>query len=167
MVRKCIHFLIVFFILLPMFALTAATAANPLRVGYAQLWPVHAVMMSLSFVVMLFGMNISAFFKKKRWWLALHRRLQLIGTICGIAGFSTAFYMVSVSTGAHFRLLHSIAGLLGIALIIASLTLGYAIFKAKKERKKSVRLLHRWIGRIMLIDTAFTIIMGLSIAGIL
>lgn len=161
----CCSFLV--FLLLSVISVSAGTASGPPQLGYSELWPVHAVLMSISFVLLLAGMIVSGFFKKKRWWLKAHRRLQWIGGISGIAGLATAVYMVSVSTGVHFRLPHSISGLVGIVLIIANLALGLAIFKAKTEKKKRFRTMHRWTGRIVLGLMAAVIILGLIIAGIL
>lgn len=155
------------FLLLPLYSVFADNSTPALSLGYSELWPVHAVLMSVSFVLLLAGMIISGFFKKKRWWLKVHKRLQWIGGISGIAGLATAVLMVSVSTGVHFRLPHSISGLFGIVLIIANLALGLAIFKVKTENKKRIRILHRWTGRILLGLMAAVIIMGLIIAGIL
>ena len=155
------------FILLPVFAVSSGFASGPLTLGYTELWPVHLALMSLSFVLLLAGMTVSLFFKKKRWWLKVHRRLQWIGGMSGIAGLATAVYMVSVSTGVHFRLLHSIAGLVGIVLIVTSLILGLAIFKVKTQKKKGFRTVHRWTGRIVLALIAAVIVMGLSLVGIL
>ena len=155
------------FLLLPLYSVFADNATSALRLGYTELWPVHAVLMSLAFALLLAGSIISGGFKKKRWWLKAHRRLQWTGGISGIAGLATAVLMVSVSTGVHFRLPHSISGLVGTLMIFAALTLGLAIFKAKTEKKKRFRTMHRWTGRIVLGLMAAVIILGLIIAGIL
>ncbi len=161
-----LNFVIVFILLL-IFPLVAESASNVPRLGYTQLWPVHTILMSLSFALMLCGMCVSRLFKKRRWWLIIHRRLQLAGGISGIVGLAASIYMVSVSTGVHFRVLHSIFGIIVIALIIFTLILGYSIFKVKPERKSGLRLLHRLTGRTILLLMAATIVMGLLVAGIL
>jgi hypothetical protein len=161
------HCFLPVFLLLPLSSAFADNATSAMRLGYTGLLPIHAVLMSLSFALLLAGTIVSGFFKKKRWWLKSHRRLQWTGGISGIAGLATAVYMVWVSTGVHFRLPHSMSGLVGIVLIIANLAFGLAIFKAKKEKKKRIRILHRWTGRIVLGLMAAVIILGLMIAGIL
>ncbi|HUT66270.1 MAG TPA: hypothetical protein VMZ05_09035 [Spirochaetota bacterium] len=162
-----LRFFLPVFLLLPLYSVFADNATSVLRLGYPELWPVHAVLMSLSFALLLAGTIISGAFKKKRWWLKAHRRLQWTGGISGITGFATAVLMVSVSTGVHFRLPHSISGLVGTVLIIAALALGLAIFKVKTEKKKRFRTMHRWTGRIVLSLMTAVIIVGLIIAGIL
>jgi len=155
------------FLLLPLYSVFADNASGTPGLGYTELWPVHAVLMSLSFALLLAGTIISGGFKKKRWRLKVHRRLQWTGGISGIAGLATAVLMVSVSTGVHFRLTHSISGLVGTVMIIAALVLGLTIFKAKTEKKKRFRTLHRWTGRIVLGLMTAVIILGLITAGIL
>jgi hypothetical protein len=167
MSRTVLYVFSIIFLILPVFMITADNGANPPRLGYAQLWPVHAVLMSLSLGLMLAGMTVSAFMKKKRWWLKTHRRLQWTGGICGIVGLATAVYMISVSTGVHFQLLHSVLGLVGIVLIVSGLTLGLLIFKVETKLKKGFRIIHRWTGRITLALMASVIVMGLMIVGIL
>lgn len=167
MLNPVFYFFSIVFLLMPVFPLVAETASSMPGLGYTQLWPVHAILMSLSFALMLCGMIVSRFFKKRRWWLMIHRCLQWTGGIIGIVGLATSIYMVSVSTGVHFRVLHSIFGLIVIGLIIFTPILGYSIFKVKPEKKSSLRLMHRWTGRTTLVLMAATIVMGLLVAGIL
>ncbi|MBN2323540.1 MAG: hypothetical protein JXQ30_07395 [Spirochaetes bacterium] len=152
--------------LVPSGILIAQTAGSAPLFSYTRLWPVHMVLMSLSFAHLLAGTIVSAFMKKKKWRLALHRRLQWTGGISGIAGLAIALCMVSVSSGLHFRILHSIIGLIGIVLIVSELTAGLLIFGVSSGKKKAFRLVHRWLGRFTLALLAVVIVSGLRIAGV-
>ena len=163
MIRKTVF--LIFFIL--MIALPLAAKTNALRLGYAELWPVHAFLMSASFMLMLTGMLVSRYYKKKRGWLKTHRLLEWFGAASGILGFAIAIYMVSVSTGVHFRVVHSIVGLITIISMTLNPILGYNILRKKRDHKPGYRILHRWIGRTMLIGMLVTILLGLFLAGIL
>ena len=163
MIRKT-FFPIIFFLVI---ALPLAAKTNALRLGYTELWPVHAYLMSASFVLMLTGMLVSRYYKKKRGWLKTHKLLEWFGAASGILGFAIAIYMVSVSTGVHFRVVHSIVGLITIISMILNPILGYSIFKEKRDHKLRYRVLHRWIGRTMLTGILVTILLGLFQAGIL
>jgi hypothetical protein len=152
--------------LVPSGILIAQTAGDTSLFSYTRLWPVHMILMSFSFAHLLAGMVVSAYMKKKKWRLALHRRLQWTGGISGIAGLSTALCMVSVSSGLHFKILHSIIGLIGIVMIISDLAVGLLIFRVQNDKKKTFRLVHRWLGRFTLVLLAVVIVSGLRIAGV-
>ena len=147
--------------------LLAQTTGDTPLFSYTRLWPVHMILMSLSFALLLAGMVVSAFMKKKKWWLTVHRRLQWTGGISGIAGLAIAVYMVSVGSGLHFRILHSIIGLVGIVMIVSGLVVGLLIFKVSNDKKKAFRLVHRWLGRVILALMAIIIVSGLNIAGVI
>ena len=167
MTGKNYHLLVTITFLIPSGVVYAQSAGGTPLFSYSRLWPIHMVLMSISFAHLLTGMVVSAFMKKKKWWLAVHRRLQWIGGGSGIAGLATAVYMVSVSSGSHFRLLHSALGLVGIVMIASGLIVGLSIFRVRNEKKKTFRLVHRWLGRATLALMAVIIASGLTIAGII
>jgi hypothetical protein len=116
---------------------------------------------------MVFGMLVSRYMKKKRWWLKVHRPIGITGASLGVIGIVSAVIMVSVLSGIHLRVLHSYVGLFAILALIATPILGQSIFKVKKEKKPTFRKSHRWFGRIALLLMLITIILGLFQAGIL
>ena len=134
---------------------------------YSILWPIHAVLMGLSFLAMLTGMFISRYGKGKKWWLKTHRGLGTGGGIGAVIALVIATIMVSVSHGYHLSSPHSIIGLITIVLIILTPLIGSRMLKPKASGKKVLRVVHRWIGRVTLVMMAATILFGLRIAGII
>ncbi len=137
------------------------------REGLGLLLIIHIILMSVSFILMITGMFLPRYFKKKKWWLNAHKTLGITGASLGSIAVGTAFLMVAVLSGVHFRVIHSFFGFVTIACIIATPFLGQSIFWAKREYKKTFRILHRWWGRSVLILMAATIVLGLIVAGIL
>jgi hypothetical protein len=127
----------------------------------------HISVMSLSFVLMVFGMTIPRYMKKNRWWLTSHKTVGIIGASLGGAGIGLSVYLVSHLSGIHLRVVHSYAGALTITLIILTPIIGWMIFKGRRERKASYRKWHRTAGRIALVLMLATIVLGLIQAGIL
>ncbi|MBN2552615.1 MAG: hypothetical protein JXB06_07585 [Spirochaetales bacterium] len=156
----------------------AAGAAAPAAAGdqgtgrrnlYGLLYPVHGVLMSVSFVLLFVGMFFPRYLKKKRWWLKTHRRMGISGAVIGAAGIVIAAYMISRTTGVHLRVPHSWIGLVTVFLMIFTPLLGHFMLKIRKvpKRAKRARAVHRWIGRVTLLFMAATIVLGLLQAGIL
>ena len=137
-----------------------------MSIGYSELWPVHAILMSLSFALMVIGMILS-FQKSKKWRLDVHKKLSMTGAILGIIALAIAVYMISASYGLHFSVFHSIIGIITLALILLTPFFGYAVFKTKKLDKKQLRSLHLWVGRVTLVLMVVTIVAGLRLVGIL
>jgi len=122
--------------------------------------------MSASFVLMLLGM-IFMRLKQKKWRVNVHKKMNLIGTILGIAALGIAVYMISASYGLHFSVAHSIIGIVTLALLIINPIIGYVMLKTNKWNKNTLRALHRWNGRAVISLMALTIIAGLRLVGIL
>jgi uncharacterized membrane protein len=136
--------------------------------GYSELWPVHAIFMGTSFALMLTGTLLSMFNRKKKWRIKVHKNLNMTGSIAGIVALGIAVYMIQVSFGAHFSVIHSIIGLITLMLIVITPIMGMGILKVKSvENKKKLQAIHPWIGRITLVLMAVTIILGLRLVGIL
>jgi len=138
-----------------------------MTIGYAELWPVHAILMGAGFVLMVIAMLFTFFLKKKKWWFKAHKSLSLIGGIVSIAALAVAVYMIYASYGLHFSNLHGILGLITIILIVLSPFFGYGMQKAKAERKKTYRVIHVWMSRGTLVLMLIVIFLGLSFAGVL
>ena len=145
--------------------LTMSTGAAK-TAGRGPLLRVHALLLSVSFLLMLFGATVSRLRKKLRWWLKVHRPIGRIGAILGVIGVGLGLYMVQVTSGLHFGSVHAFLGVTSICSIAATPLIGQAIFKIKGD-KKPVRAAHRWFGRISLVLMACTIVVGLLKAGIL
>ena len=137
-----------------------------MSIGYSELWRVHAILMSASFVLMVVGMILS-FLKGKKWRLNVHKNLSMIGAVFGIAALGIAVYMISANYGVHFSVFHSIIGIITLAFIVLTPFFGFAMLKTKKWDKKRLRQVHLWIGRGTLVLMAVTIIAGLRLVGII
>ena len=122
--------------------------------------------MSLSFLLMLAGMLIARYLKKKRVWLKIHKTFGITGALFGIAGFLTAYYMIQNTSRIHFSVLHTYIGIAGIVMFIFTPILGQLFLKIRKH-KKFFRAVHKLFGRIMFITVFTAIIFGLFQAGIL
>jgi hypothetical protein len=137
------------------------------KTGKGWLLIIHIIIMSVAFIIMVFGMLVSRYMKKKRWWLKVHRSIGITGASVGVIGIASAVIMVSVLSGIHLRVFHSYVGLVTILALISTPVLGQSIFKVQREKKPKFRKSHRWFGRIALILMLITIILGLFQAGIL
>lgn len=153
--------------LVMVFPLTAQAESEGSRLGYTELWPVHAILMGASFVLLSTGMLVARYMKKKRGWLKNHKWLQWFGAVGAVLAFAIAFYMLAAEGAGHIRFAHSIVGLITVISIILTPVIGYAILKGKRERKRAYRIFHRWIGRITLAGMIAAVILGLRFRGIL
>jgi len=136
---------------------------------YRLLYPVHAILMGVSFVLLFVGMFLPRYFKGKKWWLKTHRRIGIAGGVIGVVGVGIAVYMISRSTRIHLRVVHSYLGLATILLMIYMPLLGHFMLRIRGNpaRAKRARAVHRWVGRLTLALMAATIVLGLFQAGIL
>ena len=126
--------------------------------------------MGVSFLLILSGMMISRYGKKKKWWLKTHRAFGSIGSIGAVAALILAVVMISITHGYHLSNTHGIFGLITVVLLLVTPFMGYWMTSPKggsPEVKKKLRVIHRWIGRVTLLLMAVTIIFGLQLSGIL
>jgi uncharacterized membrane protein len=128
----------------------------------AALWHYHAVLMIMGLLLLSTGMLIARYMKNRHWWLRAHKMMGISGAIVVISGLVMAIYMVSLSTGVHFRVPHAYLGPIIIIFVVMTPILGYAQFKSVSEAVK-IRTIHRWSGRITLALILLNIISGLSL----
>lgn len=128
--------------------------------GIPVYWPYHALLMSAGFILLVAGV-ITARFHKTRNWYKTHAILQLSGGACIIAGLFTGIYMVALSGLPHLRTTHEILGVAIGALVIITIIIGYCI-KRVTTLKKSVRMSHRWLGRILIALIVINSILGIQ-----
>lgn len=148
---------------------SAQAQPGPQRDLYALLYPVHGVLMATAFVLLFVGMLFPRYFKRQKWWLKTHRRINIAGSSTGVVGAGMAVYMISQTTQMHLQVLHSYIGGIAITLMIFTPFLGHFMLKIRKvpSRAKKARAFHRWLGRVTLLFMAATIVLGLFQAGIL
>jgi hypothetical protein len=126
------------------------------------LWIFHAALMIIGYSMMLVGVIFAKFYRKKKWWLKRHKLLGKLGAGLSVAGLVSAFVMVSLSSGEHFRVPHAYVGVVAIIFAVMTPTLGIAQFKVKKKKAK-IRTFHRWFGRITLVVMFINIVFGLNL----
>lgn len=126
------------------------------------LWVFHATLMTIGFILLILAITISTGMRKKKWWLKTHRSLGFLGSTFAVLGLLMGLYMVSVWGSPHFRVPHAFLGITTIILAITQPILGFMQPKSKK-----IRPMHRWLGRIVVILMFFSIIAGMSQAGVI
>jgi len=124
----------------------------------AKLWPYHAGLMIIGFLLLLSGMSVAR--NKNKGWLKRHKALGLSGASFAIAGFLMALYMISEASQEHFTVPHAYVGAFVIFLLILTPLLGFAQFRVA-SRRSATRKLHRRSGRLALVLMAVNISFGL------
>jgi len=119
-----------------------------------------------SFLTMLSGILVARFFKKKKWWLKVHKRLNIAAVVLAVLGILIIAVYVQTSGSPHFRVSHAFYGAAAFILLLAAPALGFAMFKIKDKTKiLRIKQLHRWSGRTTSVLMAAAIIAGFSLMG--
>ena len=140
--------------------------AEGFSLGWQELLPVHIAAMSLSGALMITGMLIARYRKKKsKNWLRQHKIFQWSSAILGLIGIITSFTMVEVTFGTHLNVPHSYVAVVSFLVIVLAIVAAYTFLKRKKN-KKEFRIIHRWIGRVGILAWLVTIVFGLFAAGV-
>lgn len=132
------------------------------------LLPFHIGLMGASAASMAAAIAIARYFRKKKWWLKLHKSLNLAAVGLALAGLAVAAVMVQSSGGPHFRVGHALIGGGALILVLGVPGLGFLIFKSKdKARTARLRLVHRWMGRLTAILYGAAAVAGLILIGVI
>ena len=162
--RLLTKFLWIFYLLIFMIAApagAAAEASSELPAEIMRLWPYHASLVILGFLLLVWGMTFAR--RKEKGWLKKHKLLGISGTSVAVAGMTMAAYMVSAASQEHLRVPHAYLGSFVILLLIITPALGLLQLRAAKENKAKIRRIHRLFGRIALLLMALNILFGLLI----
>lgn len=128
----------------------------------------HIALMASSILAMFTAVAIARYFRKKKWWLKVHKAFNGASIGLALSGFVVAAIMVQQSGGPHFRVGHGVAGGLVLLLALAAPVLGFAIFKSKnKSTIPAFKKAHRWTGRVSAVGMASTALLGLSLLGLI
>ena len=124
------------------------------------LWIVHPLAMSCAFVMLVCGIVIARYLKRKRWWAVAHASVQAAGIAFVVAGI---YVMISViGKGSHFNVPHAYFGLVALACLLLTAA-GGIIAQTVPAITGKVRPIHRLAGRISTVLVLLTIVSGIII----
>jgi len=130
-------------------------------------WYYHAGWMTAGFSLMLIGIIIIRYLKKKTWRIKVHKSMLILGGASSILGLGSGIFMVTVNGSGHFDILHAYIGIITIILILITIRLGFRQFQVKPDKIKKFKAYHRWCGRITATMMIINILFGLSYVGII
>ncbi|OPX71596.1 MAG: Eukaryotic cytochrome b561 [Methanoregulaceae archaeon PtaB.Bin108] len=142
-------------------------SANSSPWSYTSLLPIHAVMMSVAFLLFLLSALLPLAGRRIKAWYRLHTLTSAFGGVLTILAMGIAYTMVSLSGGPNIRVPHAWLGLLMLVILFLILGLAFIRRNVPVERKKLVRSIHLWLGRLLVLIMAINIIAGLNTAGLL
>ena len=133
--------------------------------GISVYWPYHALLMATGFILLLVGFAVVRL-RKTPGWYKTHMILEISGGTCIIAGLFIGIYMVTLSGFPHLANIHEKLGVIIAILVISTILLGWLI-KRTRESKKTIRMSHRWLGRISLALIVINIVLGVLFLSII
>ena len=125
----------------------------------------HILLMAIATLGIIIGVGAAIFFRKKSYWLKIHKSLNAFSLLGISAGIIMAVAYVFGAGGKHIEGLHQIIGL--AAFIIASVTLLLGFYQFKAKNKIALRSTHRLLGRFSLVLLLTAIMLGLKLINIL
>jgi peptidoglycan/LPS O-acetylase OafA/YrhL len=126
-----VPYLSIFMIAAPVSA--ASEPSRELPAEIVRLWPYHASLVILGFLLLVWGMTVAR--RKEKGWLKKHKVLGISGAAFAVAGMTMAAYMISAASQEHFKVPHAYLGSFVILLLILTPTLGLLQLRAAKENK--------------------------------
>jgi len=120
-------------------------------------WPYHALMMTLGFILLIAAVLLVQFGKTIQGWYRWHKRLAYTGSVLIVIGLAIAYYMVGLSGGPHIRVGHAVIGITTIALLVLTISFGYAKEKVRPP-KLYLRTIHIALGIITILFLVATIL---------
>ena len=139
----------------------ATDASSELSAEILKLWPYHAFLVILGFLLLVWGMTVAR--RKEKGWLKKHKLLGISGASVAVAGMLMAVYMISAASQEHFRVPHAYLGSLVILLLVVTPSLGLLQLKTSRENKAKIRRVHRIFGRTALLLMALNMLFGMLI----
>ena len=127
-------------------------------IGGLPRWMWHPVANITAFILLICGILVARYMKRKWWWTAAHVAFQASGAVVLAAGITV---MVSViGQGRHLDVPHAYLGVVtaGCLALTAS---GGIVALAVRSITKTVRPVHRWAGRITVLLMFLTILGGI------
>lgn len=171
---RCVPFMIVLSAILVIPASGAVNTSHSITCSHSTtsflspgtLFPIHAGLMTLGFICFLAGALFPVFREGRAGWIRYHQILASAGTLFALSAFAAAYLMVGYFGGPHVRVPHAVLGIVVVAMIVATFLLGFFRTRLKPYTLQAIAV-HRWLGRILLLLMALTVISGLMTAGLL
>ena len=128
---------------------------------------IHAALMALGFLFALSAMIVAMTQRKKRWWLKTHKIIGLTGGSLILLGAAAAVTAVAATpAGHHLRTPHTWLGALTVIAAIIAPALGLLQFRIP-QKVGSLRVVHRFSGRLLNLIIPVAIFLRLRVAEIL
>lgn len=125
----------------------------------------HILLMVLATLGIMTGISFAVFFRKKKNWLPIHKKINTLGSLTMTAGFFMAFLYVAGSSGEHIHGLHQLIGLIALIGVWITSVLGFYQFKVKN--KSLFKTAHRFAGRFSSVMLIAAVISGLKLINII
>jgi 4-amino-4-deoxy-L-arabinose transferase-like glycosyltransferase len=116
---------------------------------------VHIALMVISAALIVTAVFIAR--ARKPRWLKRHKTFAISGVVTSLAAFTVIFIAKAGMQFPHFHSPHAIAGVLTLAILVATPIIGALIPK----KPKALRPVHRVLGRIVSAAIILTALMGL------
>jgi len=134
------------------------------RIDTLRYW--HGALMIISFAFcMSFGIFIARYLKEYYWWFPLHIMVQ----VGGVLGSLSAFAIAIVMTHSHFSNIHSWFGIVVMCFAIMTPALGWVADMVFNPSRTSPPMwpdkFHWWFGRITVVLSYVTIVLGMRQLG--
>jgi hypothetical protein len=121
----------------------------------SSLFFLHVFFMAATLIIVISAATIAH--RKKQGWFMLHRKMALTGVVTALAGIAAEFTFKAVLHYPHFQSPHAIGGLITLALLVITGSIGVLIAKNPKE----LRPIHITLGRITSVAVIATALMGI------
>lgn len=131
------------------------------------LFLIHATLMAAGFLLVLSAMIVAMTQRKKRWWLRIHKAIGLTGGSLILLGAVMAVAAVaSTPEGHHLRTPHTWLGVITVCAAVTAPILGLLQFRIP-QKVGTIRVVHRFFGRLLNLMTPIAIFLGLRVAEII
>jgi hypothetical protein len=122
-------------------------------------WILHASLMTLGVVLMLYGYTIVR--GKQKGWLDRHRKVMTAAAVFAGLGLLFGIGMVIQTTGVHLRLPHTWIGVVTLVSVGITVTLGHVWKRSDADGKLRLRPIKLWMGRTTLTLMVLTMVLGI------
>lgn len=122
-------------------------------------WLFHASLMTTAVLLALWGYTIVR--SKGRGWAERHRKVQTVAATVASVGLVFGIAMVASGSGIHLRVPHAWFGVVTLAMVLTTVTLGYLWRRADAQGKARIRPVKLWMGRTTLVLLLLTLSFGI------